>query len=461
MRPVSASRKRLRVGWFIVLGGLPLATALLLVYPGAGSRGLPTALLVYTAVVLCASSVGGRLPGLVAAFIGFFASNWYFVPPQHTLVVADGENIIALSVFVAVAVTVSALVDRVERRSLDAAQSRREAETLARSSATMLVEADPLPNMLRQLRASFGFTWAAVVRGNELSVVEAEDGERGAHAVERLAITTGRDEHLVVAGRTVSAADRRVLMVFADQFALALDARRSQAAATAAIAIAKTDELRTALLRAVSHDLRTPLASMKSAVSTLRIDDSILSDTDRKDLLAGIEDGTDRLSGIVENLLDFSRLEAGVMPVTIEELDVVEVLDAAADLARRRGTNVTVVAFERPLVASGDIGLLDRVVANIVGNAVVWSPKEIELVAVRRCGAVSIDVVDHGPGIEAGRRDQVFEPFHRAGDRNPGGVGLGLSVARGFVDAMGGMVMMRDTPGGGLTVEIVLNASEP
>ena len=214
--------------------------------------------------------------------------------------------------------------------------------------------------------------------------------------------------------------------------------------------------MRTALLAAVSHDLRTPLASIKASVSSLRQTDVAWSAADEADLLATIEQNADRLDALIGNLLDMSRLHTGSLqpflrPVAVDEVAPVAVggLDDSLRLEMA-------VPDGFPLVLA-DPGLLERVLANLFSNALRYSPagRPPELHAVLNGGTVRLEVVDHGPGVPDEQKELIFEPFERAGDRHPG-VGLGLAVARGFAEAMGGRIGAFDTPGGGLTVRVTL-----
>jgi two-component system sensor histidine kinase KdpD len=254
-----------------------------------------------------------------------------------------------------------------------------------------------------------------------------------------------------------------VLGAVAIQAAGLVRQRELTAEAGRAEAIAKADELRRSLLSAVSHDLRTPLAAAKVAVSSLRSDDIDFSPEDTAELLATVEESIDQLTALVGNLLDSSRLAAGVVR---PELRVVYLEEAVhrAILGIPRGfpgrERVKVEVGDTAVMA--DSGLLERVLVNVIDNALRYAPDGIVRVnAARVGGRVLINVVDEGPGIGRDAEERLFAPFQRLGDNdNTSGVGLGLSVARGFVEAMGGSISVTDTPGGGLTVIIEMLAPE-
>lgn len=242
-----------------------------------------------------------------------------------------------------------------------------------------------------------------------------------------------------------------------------LAARRAEAAAAAA-GIEAADRVRAALLTAVGHDLRTPLAAAKASVSGLRSSDVAVSAQDHDDLLATADDALDRLAGLVGNLLDMSRLQAGAMPVRLRPVALGDVLASALDDLGVAPRGVVLdVPDDLPDVVT-DPGLLERVLVNLVANAQRFSPPHRPPVV--RAGVVGDDpirvevqVIDHGPGIAAEDAERVFQPFQRLGDTdNATGIGLGLAVARGLTDAVRGDLVPGRTAGGGLTMTLSLPA---
>jgi two-component system sensor histidine kinase KdpD len=246
--------------------------------------------------------------------------------------------------------------------------------------------------------------------------------------------------------------------------AVDLAARRTHEAARAAAeaaALAQVDRTRTALLAAVGHDLRTPLAAAKAAVSTLRSIDLDLVDDDRDELVATADESLDKLTALIENLLDMSRLQAGAMAVVLRPVALEEVVSRALD---DLGDDAAGVRLDLPAVpdVEADPGLLERVLANLVANAIRFSPagEAPRLSATVTGDTVEVRVVDRGPGIPADQREQVFLPFQRLGDTdNTTGIGLGLALSRGLAEAMGGMLVPEDTPGGGVTMVLSLRAT--
>ena len=265
------------------------------------------------------------------------------------------------------------------------------------------------------------------------------------------------DLALEVSGQAASATTS-LLAGYTAQAVAALDRARLRTQAAQAEALAEGDRMRTALLRAVSHDLRTPLASIKASVSSLRQTDVHWSAEDEAELLANIEQNADRLDALVGNLLDMSRLQAGSLEPFLRATAVDEVAPVALRGLDDADQLLIVVPDDLPLVRA-DPGLLERVLANLFSNALRHSPPDLRpmLRAKEDGDRVVLDVVDHGTGVPAGLKERIFEPFARLDERSPG-VGLGLAVAKGFAEAMGGTIVAVDTPGGGLTVRVTLPA---
>jgi two-component system sensor histidine kinase KdpD len=426
-----------------------------------GSVGLPTVLLLFLALVVTTAVVGGRAPAFTAAVLGSLAANWYFTPPLYRLTIADPENLVALVVFLGVAGAVSSFVVASARRTADAARARAEAQTLAGLAATSREE-DPLPALVGALQSAFGLEAVAVLSKDEGRWrVEAAAGSPvpGTPDEATLIEPLSGDVVLALVGDQIAAEDRYVLNAFSAQLAAVLDRGRLRSEAGRAHVLAEANELRSSLLQAVSHDLRTPLASIKAAASSLCENDIEWSPEESGEFLSTIVEETERLINLVANLLDMSRLQVGALPSMLRPVDLEEVVPAAlAGLGAGR-SRVDLRLDESLPPVEADPALLERVVANVIDNAVRWSPPD-QLVRVE-AGAfddhVALRVVDRGPGIPMGLREQVFAPFQRRGDSaTDTGVGLGLAVARGFVQAMHGTVEIEDTAGGGATVVISL-----
>jgi two-component system sensor histidine kinase KdpD len=455
------SQRRQVAGWVLAVAGPPLLAALL----SLGDEGfeLPSVLLLFLFLVVVVAAVGGLLSAVVAAVSGSLLANFFFTPPVHTFTIAEGENLIALFVFLFVAAMVSWLVSIANRRAADAARARAEAETLAGLGGTLVSADDPLPQLVEQLRAAFVADAVAVLRALP-DGSWAVEGAAGAPVPARpeqaqLSVPIGPHAVLTVAGPALGDEDAEVLRAFAAQVQVAVERRRLRADAAAAAGLAEANELRTALLAAVSHDLRTPLASIKASVTSLLQRDVDWTPDATREFLETIDEESDRLNTLVGNLLDMSRLQTGAMQLVMRDVGLEEVVPRAVEGLSERPVRVVLDLPETLPRVSADAPLLERAIANLVDNARAWSPPDqcVRVEAGVVGNRVDLRVIDHGPGIPPEQREQVFQPFQRLGD-NPsdGGVGLGLAVARGFVDAMGGELEVEDTPGGGITMVVSL-----
>ena len=452
-RPESAIDIRRRLAGVVLAAALlPPVTALM-----AASRShlnLADVVLVYLVAVVTITVLGGFWPAVLAAVAASLLLNWYFTAPLHTFNIQDPKESLALLLFVTVAVAVSSVVHLAARRAVQAAWAREEAASLLELAQNVLGGADSPTAVLDHLTRTHGGQAELQERAGGRWVRAASSNVAGSlPAAARIDIRT--DLTLLVTGQTESATPA-LLAGYAAQAASALDRERLRTQAAQAEALAEDNRMRTALLAAVSHDLRTPLASIKASVSSLRQTDVEWSEADQADLLATIEQNADRLDALIGNLLDMSRLHTGSLqpflrPTAIDEVAPVAV-GGLDDSLRLELT----VPDGFPLVLA-DPGLLERVLANLFSNALRHSQgaRPPELQAQLLDDTVLLEVVDHGPGVPDEQKERIFEPFTRVGDRYPG-VGLGLAVAKGFAEAMGGRIVAIDTPGGGLTVRVTL-----
>jgi two-component system sensor histidine kinase KdpD len=465
-RPRLSTRRQL-AGGLIALVGIPLLTLLLV--PLRDHVNLSTDMLLFLVLVVVVAVVGGLWPALVAAVVASLVVNWYFTEPLYTFTIAEGQNLVALATFLAVAVIVSTLVTKLARRSADSVHARAEAEALARVAGGLAGDDDAVDEMLLHLRTTFELDAVSLL------VPDDSSGRAGrwrveAHAGEPAPTQPAGHQALGLVGGAVVAYDgpiltvddERVLRVFGAQLSSALERRRLRAEAAEAEALAEADELRTAILRAVSHDLRTPLASIKASATSLLQDDVDWTPEARQVFLATIEEEADRLNMLVGNLLDMSRLESGALDVVLRPVALEEVVERAlASLSGPIGPVDVQVSEQLPPVVA-DSGLLERVVANLLSNALRYSPGDtpVRIEAGKVGDHVHLRIIDQGPGVRPADRDRIFEPFQRLGDRGTAtGVGLGLAVARGFTDAMDGELSLEDTPGGGLTTVVALRVA--
>jgi two-component system sensor histidine kinase KdpD len=440
----------------LLAGGLPLLTLAL----SRMHLDLGDDLLVYLVAVVAVAVVGGFWPAVLAAVTASLLVNWYFTPPVHTLTIADGKSLLALLLFVTVAVTVSSVVHLAALRAGQAARSSEEAEDLLALAQTVLGGLDTPAAVLDHLTRSRGGSAELLELAGDQWVRVASSGDAGSAAEVRR--TAARPDLILEVSGQPRRLSSRLLDGLTAQVAAALDRDRLRTQAAQAEALAEGNRMRTALLAAVSHDLRTPLASIKASVSTLRQTDVEWTETDEAALLATIETSADRLDALIGNLLDMSRLTTGSLQPFLRPTAIDEVAPIALRGLDGGGLLELAVPDGLPLVLT-DPGLLERVLANLFANALGYSPagQPPGLRAMGCADGVVLEIVDHGPGVPDELKSVMFEPFQRldgrAGDPSGGaGVGLGLAVVKGFLDTMGGRVQAADTQGGGLTMRVTL-----
>ena len=466
--------------------------------------------MLYLIVVLLAATRLGSGPAIFASIVAFLTFDWFFVPPEHTFTVADPEEWVSLLLFLVTAVITGELAADQRRRAHEAEQREREAILLfdvLRLLGAPGVDA-ALAAAAERIRAELALSAVGIqltVAGRPRSVAIGDDDGRGLlgplHAASGeilaggrapSALERGRPGHwlrvvpparageggiaarrrhilpihvgkrgvgqLVVVRRRgtrpLGERDSRFLGVVATQLASLAERAELQRDANEAEILRQADELKTALLNAVSHDMRTPLASIKASAGSLRQHDVIWTDADRDEFAQAIEQQADRLDRIVANLLDLSRMEAGALRPQLALHDVgalvEDVLERLREQTARHPTHVSIDPDLPPV--SLDYVEIDQVVSNLVENAAKYAPAGTPIdVAARRVGdAVEIEVADRGPGVPADAAPRLFEPFfrvRRSGD--PAGLGLGLAVAKGLVEAHGGRISVRDREGGG------------
>ncbi len=445
----------------LAAAGLPLLTLGLDAVRDTVS--LESVVLLYLLAVILVALVGGVTAALVAAFTAASLINWYFVAPLHTFDVSRGEQLLSLVVFLVVAGIVSGAVEVAQRRERTARRAAAQAETLSSLAAGDPRQAETLSEVLESARRAFTLDSVALLvrEPGQDGWTEAERAGRPPSEEEaplRFDVPVGPRTRLVGRGHPVFAEDQRLLRAFAASAQTAREGRRLEREAGEARTLAAVDRQRTALLAAVGHDLRTPLAGVKAAVSSLRQTDIAWTETEREELLGTIEDSADRLDAVVANLLDASRLQAGELSVRSRPTDIEEVVGTVLLGLGEAGEGVSVeVPDDMPLVLA-DPGLLERVLHNLVANAVqhAGGPGAVRVVARPTVESARIEVVDRGPGVAPEQREAIFTPFRRLDDRGSGGVGLGLAVARGFTEAMGGALVADEAPEGGLVMRLRL-----
>ncbi len=459
LTPLSPTRQAW--GWGLAAVGLPLLTLAL-----ANLRDevhLPTVLLLYLGLGMTVALVGGTLPALATVVGGFLLADYYFTEPLYDLSIDRAEVFVSLIVYLLAAGLVAVLVDRLGRTRLMAARSHAEAEAMA-ALAGSVAEAGALPDLVAHLRTTFGMRNAALfARSGDGWVVEANAGAPMPARPEDADVSRpiGSDLVLTLSGRKLAAADEGVLSALVGQLTTAVETRRLQAEADRAIELAAANELRGALLQAVSHDLRTPLAGIKASISSLRQHQITWAEAEVEQFQRTIEEEADRLDALVEQLLDMSRLQSGTVQTRLGPVNLDGVVLTALAALGDRAAGVEVEVDEDLPAVLADRALLERVVANLVDNALKMSPPDrpVRVAAGAVPDGVDLRVVDQGPGVPPAERERVFEPFQRTTDHGTG-VGLGLAITRGFLDAMAAEIALEDTPGGGLTAVVSLRRAD-
>src|SRR6059058_24173 len=481
-RPRGAITLRRKIAGYVLAAALGLVLTVALAEM-RGDLNLTSDVLIYLVGVILVALVGGFAPAVLAAIADSLLLNYYFTPPIHTWNIYLANNALALGVFVVVAILVSTVVDIAARRTKQAARANAESELLTTTAGSVLRGQQGLSALLDRIREAFGMDSVTLLEctspnGDPPADASAERirgtpgnwhvvASRGEPAVTwpgeaDVEVPVTDSLSLALRGRPLPAADRRVLGAFASYAAVALDQQRLAAEAQAARPIAAADRMRTALLAAVSHDLRTPLASAKAAVTSLRSPDVNWAAEDHDELLATADESLDRLAHLVDNLLDMSRLQAGALSLFPRPAGLEEIVSRALDNLDPAGRGITVDIPESLPEISVDPAILERVIVNLTENALRYSPPgQAPLLTASTLGdRVELRVVDRGPGIPEKDRDRMFVPFQRLGDTdNTTGVGLGLALSSGLTEAMGGTLEPEQTPGGGLTMVMSLPAA--
>lgn len=442
----------------LALGLVGLATA-----PAALPGTIPhtTSALIYVLAVVVAAASGGLPAGMIAAVLSFLALNFFFTPPRHTLTVERPEDVAALVVFLIVSMIVGTLLSRALAQRARAERREREARLLQHVS-TRLLSGEPMRRVLESFAVAitdlFGLASCELetdvdverllVEGKAAAIGDAEAFPMagGGRAVGRIVVVPGTS--------SLGEEERGVLRAFAGQLGLAIEGMRLAGEADRARVDAQTNRLRAALFSSVTHDLRTPLASITASVTSLQGAGEDLALPDRQDHLETIRQEADRLNRLVGNLMHLSRIRAGAMVPEKTPADITEVIEGVVARLRLTLENHSVrllLREELPAVAM-DVVQIDQTLTNLLENAARFSPagSEIRVYATRWQDTVDVRVSDRGPGISPEERERVTEPFVR-GDGSQG-TGLGLSIARAIVESHGGRLWILATPGGGTTV---------
>lgn len=455
------SRRRVTLGFVVALIGGPVLSWLLTAFHTEAA--ITSEVLGYQLLVVVVALIGGIWPALFAAVLSGVTLDFLFVAPLYKVTVADPLHALALGLYVIIAILVSAIVDQAARRLRSAKRSAAESELLATVAGSVLRGESAVPALVSRTREALGAAGVRLVSPE--GAVLATDGEpvRGSEEPDvRVQIGSGPQAVLEVHGARLDASEQRLLGAIAAQLSGALENAELTEQARRAGAIEAADQVRSALLSAVSHDVRRPLAAAVAAVGGLRAAGERLEPADRAELLETAEESLGTLSSLVTDLLDVSRVQAGALAVRLEPTDVSSVILASLDELRVTPADLELLLDPALPPVAADAVLLKRVLVNVLANAQRHTPigTRIALSTSELRGTVEIRVIDHGPGVPADRLGDIFLPFQRHGDTdNSSGLGLGLALSRGFTEGMGGMLTAEATPGGGLTMVVSLPAA--
>jgi two-component system sensor histidine kinase KdpD len=449
---VPIRRPRAWIGLLAAVLAVSLAT--LAIYPLKSVAPTVSLSVVYLPAVLVIAAYWGLTLGLLTSVASAAAFNFFHVPPIGDFTIADSRNWVALVAFILVALVVSTMAEVARGRAAEAERRRREADlaaTLARELLAGEHTQDALRATARRLAEALGLTSATLELG------EVAGNER--HVALPLATSPGEPLATLLVPRDTSAEAMtrlrsQVAPALAALVAVALHRDAVQAEAVETAALRRSDELKTALLRAVSHDLRTPLTSIVTAGHALG--SSSLTGEEREEMSAAVVQEGERLSLLIDKLFDLSRLQAGWMEPRRESVSIEEVLLAAEDALPAGSAHVQLAVDPDTPALVADAAQLERVFANLIENALRYSGDQPVRVSVRQVGArVVVRVTDHGPGIPDREQERVFEAFYRGNDasRSPGS-GLGLAIAKGFVEANGGTIAVESLPGQGTSLVV-------
>ncbi|ARC58018.1 Sensor protein KdpD [Frondihabitans sp. 762G35] len=450
--------KRRIVGLALTVALGPLVTWLLVTF--RSNDTLTSDVLVYQLLVVVVALVGGIWPALIAAVLSGVTLDFFFVEPFQSITIARPLHFLALTLYVVNGLLVSYVVDQAARRSRSAARALAESELLATIAGSVLRGQDALQALISRTREVFQLRSVRVLNDGEV-VTETGQADDRDHLTR---VPAGEHGTIELYGPELAVSERRLLNVIAAQVDAALEHNALSKTAREVAPLAQADQMRTALLAAVGHDLRRPLAAATAAVSGLRSQGVVWSDADRTELLDTAQESLDSLATLVTNLLDVSRVQAGVLAVSIANVDVDDVILGSLDELGLGPDEVELGLGDDVPPVLADAVLLQRVIVNLLDNGNRHSPlgTRVRISASRFASHVEIRVADHGPGIARERRDEVFQPFQRLGDTdNTTGLGLGLALSKGFTEGMGGTLQADDTPGGGLTMVVSLPVAIP
>ena len=463
-----STRRRLQA-ILLLVALLPLLTFLLSLYR-TGLNPFSDGLFFLMANTLIAM-LGGLVPSVIGAVVSTGLLNFYFIPPIHTFTIAEWNNVIALVVFLVDALIISTLVERAATRTRQALEASKESSVLSALAGKVLRGDSGIAGLIENARKVLSFSSLTLVYKPGQGKVEAigvrdtftnlPEGERADPTHFEWAVNEALT--LVGEGRVLQPQDSRVLEALSAQLELMWERELLSDQASHATELAEADRMRSALLSAVSHDLRGPLASALASVSSLRNESVDWSEDHRRGLLETAENSLERLNRLIENLLDMSRLQAGAIAVHYDRVSVEDLLPQVLSSIPVLSSDLTISNTPELPEVRTDAGLLERALANLISNAMTHgsSERKPSITLSRHGQSVQVRVIDYGRGIDLSDETKIFTPFRRLGDvNNKEGVGLGMALSKGLVEAVGGTLTLEETPGGGLTAVVSIPVAQ-
>lgn len=466
------------MAWLVAVLAPPALTSMML-WLNVTPTYLAPVLLGYLTLVVITALLGGILPALLAVFSGSLLANWYFTVPLHTLTLQDPSSLVALLLFLAIAISVAWVVNLAEYRAHEAKRIEAKSIILSDLASGVIREGDDLPRLLRRLQETFGLEtvelqrysssrrlWYPLATSLGQGVMLRPEDHPNIHKPvtneekkdkDGIRIPIGEKLCLIIKGRRLNPEEISLLEAHGARITAMLNREDFDAMRRATAALEVNNRVGSALLTSVSHDLRTPLASIKAAVKSLTENAGELDEITHQQLIDMIGKSTDEIDKVVGNLLDMSQINSHTITVTHASVDLANTIETAIEKVKDAKQYVeTNIPADLPLV-SGDEKLVERILINLLTNARIYAPNSPIIVNAGIVqDLIEVRVIDYGPGIREEDKKDVFTPFTRFADANTPGLGLGLAVASGFAEEMGGSLTVEDSPGGGTTFVLSL-----
>ncbi|HUX65827.1 MAG TPA: ATP-binding protein [archaeon] len=447
------------LGWISLLVVLlPLVNLILI--KSRNSLNLTTNTLILLIITVAIAVKSPIWLTILAAIENFLFLNYFFTPPFHTLVVSNKDDLIALLVYLTSSISASLIIRKLNIRTAKLEQLSKEGLFLSSLAENIIRGHNSIDQILNNSKMTFGLRGLAVARkelasGNTTFDIIYGSMETITEEISESQIVLNA-EYSLLADPAIEELELKTLVTtFGSQILILLERQMFEDSERALSDIRQTDQMRVALLNAVSHDLRGPLASSKAAISSLLNDQVTWSAQDQRELLESADQSLNQLNHLIENLLDMSRLESNSIFLNWRNVGVEDVVSGAVKFLKSPTSSIEIsIDSDLPPII-GDPILLERVIGNLLENSIRFSPKDrpVTVAAFKTEGRIEIRIIDHGPGISVKNQSKVFIPFQRLGDRdNTTGVGLGLAIVKGFTELMHGRVSMEETYLGGLTV---------